>query len=1314
MFLSNSTSTKESTKFPASTADKFQSALSNGSTHPFPDEFSENNFDSGFSNDKQTSVSDTNVNTETNNLDTDSGNDSTLDPPISRLPCEQTAQQKCSDYVNKEHPNTAQCSHTSEINLNKENSLVDYKEKFVGNGELTKHELENTQFDIPSKLVGHEIPLTSSVSECGSSVVEHSLVGEVGDKVAQDGNQISSASAINGQSVDTLAHPENIDECVSDEEVYLEVDEIVGSDVSESDVEESSQLVVDSEIGGSDQVLAAEGKVGDGEKSSRIVDDCGKTLDTLIDGIDKVNSDYKLSDIGTDAPTISADGPVETEHSKSFDEGNGVLTIATDKSPSAEESQDESMFEEEIFEEMEEYVEVVDEVISGKEDTVDDEVISKNKTGVENVEMSGVDELISSSTSVKSVIEDNDVEMSEIPCPEDPNMVLQASKNDSIDENKSNKHNNNCVVTDSLNEELCVIDDDIREEPMNVSSENNESYPEDPNIVLKTLQNNSINENKSKEEENQCSVEEHLNPKVCQETVSNCSEEDRVQKETKNNSPTESPQKLLDGLDDDFESLIEEFAVKECADENTNQNTPIDKPESPKRATVLLESDDEIEVIMEDFKAADSDDDCLIVEDTSNVINVEKDGSKNKFTSAVVALDVTDKAESPKRNAENEKTELDSSKKLEETSQYEGRLRDRVEMIPFISDSPLLSGGSCEPMDSSESSQLERLSSQIDNVTEESSCDVMMNTLLDRIELDVAAKTNSKLKSISNAEQKDNSKNADVERDKVEGNSQEMDESSCTDILSTKEDHRKRTIDEVERSCSPEMNKKLKEDEIAIEIPYDSNSKIQQSIRGRAIEHVPHENSYKFKTTLKCLDKIVKLILAKSIKDIAPESFTENKKFIDESEEMCQLFNEDLQLFNAKMTSILAEQDEKFHKSNFTPKEVKKHSVYAMATTTYEIDSANHSPATTQTKPSSVTSKGTTTVSNIKSPAPSTTVSTLPNTTTVSTQPLVQSNQAGNPLAAVQSGQIRPASRAVTPVVRPQTSLINPSSVAIPRLTGNQQNVLMPMTVFQIRSNSGNPPQFTSATQLPTGRAVLQSSIRAATAAPRTVAYLMSPNSSQLTPLTARNGISGAPFIAGPAGQRLQTFVVRMTNSGHVPPIGSIVTSTSRLPAPVNTLVNNSTITTATANNGLVLFPRPTLQHPAPFPMPPVQSYNPKLKLVPPKPSLKGARAPHPQTGIILSWNMNVHSSHSEISNYQLFAYQETNAPVTSALWKRVGDVKALPLPMACTLTQFSDNNRYYFTVRACDCHGRLGPFSDPVSIWYTKSKPDDSQGSKK
>jgi len=120
--------------------------------------------------------------------------------------------------------------------------------------------------------------------------------------------------------------------------------------------------------------------------------------------------------------------------------------------------------------------------------------------------------------------------------------------------------------------------------------------------------------------------------------------------------------------------------------------------------------------------------------------------------------------------------------------------------------------------------------------------------------------------------------------------------------------------------------------------------------------------------------------------------------------------------------------------------------------------------------------------------------------------------------------------------------------------------------------------------------------------------------------------------------------------------------------------------------------------HPAALPpMPQRQPSRPGWKLMPAKPSLKINRK---GAGIVLSWNLAFTQTHATIVTYQLYAYQESGAQVPdSSLWKKVGDVKALPLPMACTLTQFQAGNKYHFAVRANDCHNRLGPFSDPQNI---------------
>jgi len=103
-------------------------------------------------------------------------------------------------------------------------------------------------------------------------------------------------------------------------------------------------------------------------------------------------------------------------------------------------------------------------------------------------------------------------------------------------------------------------------------------------------------------------------------------------------------------------------------------------------------------------------------------------------------------------------------------------------------------------------------------------------------------------------------------------------------------------------------------------------------------------------------------------------------------------------------------------------------------------------------------------------------------------------------------------------------------------------------------------------------------------------------------------------------------------------------------------------------------------------------------KQLPAKPTLKIRKRGN---GIVLSWNLSHNTViHATISSYQLYAYQESgNQLPDPSLWKKVGDVKALPLPMACTLTQFMAGNKYHFAVRAVDCHNRTGPFSEANSI---------------
>ena len=134
-----------------------------------------------------------------------------------------------------------------------------------------------------------------------------------------------------------------------------------------------------------------------------------------------------------------------------------------------------------------------------------------------------------------------------------------------------------------------------------------------------------------------------------------------------------------------------------------------------------------------------------------------------------------------------------------------------------------------------------------------------------------------------------------------------------------------------------------------------------------------------------------------------------------------------------------------------------------------------------------------------------------------------------------------------------------------------------------------------------------------------------------------------------------------------------------------------------------IVNPRPRAQlmvtrHPAPLPNGPPVPFNAQMKNVPPKPSLTIKKVIH---GVELSWNMVLGVlDHATIASYHIFAYEEQpHQRAVSSLWRKVGDVKALPLPMACTLKQFSSGNKYHFAVRATDTHQRQGFFSVPATI---------------
>ena len=117
--------------------------------------------------------------------------------------------------------------------------------------------------------------------------------------------------------------------------------------------------------------------------------------------------------------------------------------------------------------------------------------------------------------------------------------------------------------------------------------------------------------------------------------------------------------------------------------------------------------------------------------------------------------------------------------------------------------------------------------------------------------------------------------------------------------------------------------------------------------------------------------------------------------------------------------------------------------------------------------------------------------------------------------------------------------------------------------------------------------------------------------------------------------------------------------------------------------------------HVSPSPVPRI----PNEQIVPPKLQVNITVSGN---GIVLSWDFESEPvvKAPAIECYHLFASQDSPTPPnTASEWKKIGVVKALPLPMACTLTQFVSGNSYHFAVLAVDVNGREGPLSNSCTV---------------
>ncbi|KAL4840082.1 hypothetical protein H8958_015446 [Nasalis larvatus] len=237
-----------------------------------------------------------------------------------------------------------------------------------------------------------------------------------------------------------------------------------------------------------------------------------------------------------------------------------------------------------------------------------------------------------------------------------------------------------------------------------------------------------------------------------------------------------------------------------------------------------------------------------------------------------------------------------------------------------------------------------------------------------------------------------------------------------------------------------------------------------------------------------------------------------------------------------------------------------------------------------------------------------------------------------------------------------------------------------------------------------------QTTIHLLPTAPTTVNVTHRP----VTQVTTRLPVPRAPanhqvvyttLPAPPAQAPLRGTVMQAPAVRQVNPQNSV---TVRVPQTTTYVVNNG-LTLGSTGPQLTVHHRPPQVHtepprpvhPAPLPeAPQPQRVPPEAAStsLPQKPHLKLARV-QSQNGIVLSWSvLEVDRSCATVDSYHLYAYHEEPSATVPSQWKKIGEVKALPLPMACTLTQFVSGSKYYFAVRAKDIYGRFGPFCDPQS----------------
>ncbi|CAH8606729.1 unnamed protein product [Heterobilharzia americana] len=193
---------------------------------------------------------------------------------------------------------------------------------------------------------------------------------------------------------------------------------------------------------------------------------------------------------------------------------------------------------------------------------------------------------------------------------------------------------------------------------------------------------------------------------------------------------------------------------------------------------------------------------------------------------------------------------------------------------------------------------------------------------------------------------------------------------------------------------------------------------------------------------------------------------------------------------------------------------------------------------------------------------------------------------------------------------------------------------------------------------------------------------LSNPKNGIISTVHAQPSVTFATNVSNPN----QTYF-DLSQAGQIVPVSQVVNSSQVYSLPLSVIPDVHLLPTA-------LLP----------PVPPQPATNTHQLPLQPVPQLTIAEAAE---GVCLQWSVTYPSGAFEPAvAYEIYSYASSEVTLVSLQtclpWKKVGEVTALPLPMACTLTHVEANNMYYFTVRSVDRLLRYSSWSNIVNAYVS------------